>query len=724
MSDLLRAAFASCVLGAWSRHRPRDGRTLGGITLHEHQHDAVARCRALIAAHGGALLADQVGLGKTFVALALAREMGDAIVVAPAALREQWTRAATRAGMRACPFVSFEALSRGAVPRDDAALVIVDEAHHLRSAHTRRHRTMARLGQRRPLLLMTATPVHNRARDLAVLLSLVMGERALRASLAELQLLVVRRTDATIAAVSMRPIVEHAPPLRLPESDDLLHDITTLPSPVPPRDGGRADALVTLGLLRAWASSDAALVAALRRRLAMARALDDALTEGRHPTRAELAAWTESEGIQQLALPLLVTTTVAPSRDAAEWHARVVTHADAVRELLARLAAHDSPRDAARAEWLLSLRRRHGDHRLLAFTHSAETARALYRRLRAAPGIAVLTADGGDVAGGRLTRDAVLDRFAPRARGAAPPPAHSAVHLLIATDLLAEGLDLQETGLIVHLDMPWTPARLEQRVGRVARPGAIAATVRVYAIAPPASAEAVVRVEARLRAKLADVERCLGGLPLGRTALLEAPRSERSALEASEAQRALLARWRRGAEQRAPATEPTMMLASATAGWVAFVHDTDHGASGGLVAGTTEGASDDPGVVLDALQRLDSACDLGAARLDTTTALLSWRAHRAGAVRAGLAPGSAVPSRHQRRALTRVSTAMARVAPHQRAQLGAMAQRARRALSRPPSAQRDAQLGALMAAHPVDDAAWLAQLAILDGDGGADADAR
>ena len=39
--------------------------------------------------------------------------------------------------------------------------------------------------------------------------------------------------------------------------------------------------------------------------------------------------------------------------------------------------------------------------------------------------------------------------------------------VLIATDLLSEGLNLQDAARVVHYDLPWSPARLAQRVGRM-----------------------------------------------------------------------------------------------------------------------------------------------------------------------------------------------------------------------------------------------------------------
>jgi hypothetical protein len=83
------------------------------------------------------------------------------------------------------------------------------------------------------------------------------------------------------------------------------------------------------------------------------------------------------------------------------------------------------------------------------------------------------------------------------------------VTLLLATDLLSEGVNLQDASVVVHLDLPWNPQRLAQRVGRVRRIGG-ASEVFTYALAPPASADALLDADARLRRKLASAERVVG----------------------------------------------------------------------------------------------------------------------------------------------------------------------------------------------------------------------
>src|SRR6185503_18608445 len=131
----------------------------------------VERIQRLLDEHQGALLADDVGLGKTFVALAVARGWGDTVVIAPAALRDTWRDAARRASV-VIRFVSVESLGRRGAPPANPALVIVDEAHHLRSPKTRRFAAATSLCRAAKVLLLSATPIQNRLADLRTILSL------------------------------------------------------------------------------------------------------------------------------------------------------------------------------------------------------------------------------------------------------------------------------------------------------------------------------------------------------------------------------------------------------------------------------------------------------------------------------------------------------------------------------------------------------------------------
>lgn len=107
----VRDAIARCVLIADDPPPDEASARLGPIRLRAHQVDAVTRVRQLLAESGGALLADEVGLGKTYVALAFVREAVRPVVVAPAALLPMWEAALEQVRSTAT-LLSFERLSR------------------------------------------------------------------------------------------------------------------------------------------------------------------------------------------------------------------------------------------------------------------------------------------------------------------------------------------------------------------------------------------------------------------------------------------------------------------------------------------------------------------------------------------------------------------------------------------------------------------------------------
>lgn len=482
---------------------------IGRITLLTHQREAAARVAALAWRDGGAVLADDVGTGKTFIALAAARRLGTLAIVAPAALRARWLEALHLSDVDA-PVLGLERLARG-VPADFRPdVVIIDESHHLRNPATKRHAAVAALCRQARVLLLSATPVQNRRDDLAAQLGIFLGSAAWSMSDEERARFVVRRRaverDACVPSVLRLPKVDGPHWIRIPE-DDLLDRLLALPPPLPPSDGDDGGALLVYALARRWASSRAALVATLRRRLATALALEQALEEGRHPTRRELAAWCIGDGAMQLAFPELTTDTTATTPDRARFLDAVRVQQRAIRDLVAQLRASPDP-DAARVDALRTLRAAHPGEIVLAFSEFADTVNALGPALAAHGGVAWLTSRGARTVSGIASREAILAQLAPG--GDRAVPAAERVSLLMTTDVSSEGIDLQRASVVVHLDLPWNPARLEQRVGRARRLGAMHDRVTIYALAPPASSERLIEVERRLREKVGVASTAIG----------------------------------------------------------------------------------------------------------------------------------------------------------------------------------------------------------------------
>ena len=705
--ETARAMIASAVLGDAQREQ-----SVGPVVLRPHQADAVARVERLLRTHRGALVADDVGLGKTYVALAVARDR-NVVIVCPAAIVPMWREALRVCRMDAC-IISHESLSRSATPIGaDPDLVIVDEAHHARNPATARYRRLAALAARSSMLLLSATPVHNHHRDLCALLALFLGARAWSMPERESMTCVVRRTHDDVGhEPGDMPVVE---PMRMlhPEADGLdPHVLLSLPSPVPPRDGGRADALLTLGLVHRWASSRGALEESLRRRLAHALALDAALSDGTYPSRAELRRWLAGGDSIQLGFSELLAT--AADGDCPTLLAAVRAHADAVRSVLAILARTADP-DDDRARLLRVVRAAHPGERVVAFTQFAATAGAYWRRLRHEPGVVVLTAAGAQSAGGALTREEALTRFAPRAHSAPEPRAAERIELLIATDLLSEGVNLQDAAVVVHLDTAWTPARMQQRLGRVARLGSSHARVFNYRVAAPADAETVLELERRLATKLREAGRTVGVAGFITPSLGDTGDGDTSPAHAVQRVRTLLRSWRTDGEPPQSLLSDTRLRFAVVNGIadiaLALVMDAD--GTGRPLVETGGRITDEPSAVAEVVALLSNArsavfSDSGERVARTRARFERWLANSAAADCIDL--GLAAERRERTPVLQRITSIASRAPYHRRSAIAPLALEARRAATASYGIGAQRVLVELADA-PMDDEAWLRAVA-------------
>ena len=554
--------------------------TLGSITLRADQRRVAARAARALATLGGCLIAENVGRGKTFIALSLANRWQAPLVIAPAALRSTWRLAMGRAAVP-CAFATHESLSRRRAPGVDFDGLIVDESHHFRTTSTNRYTVLARLAASAPIVLLSATPLQNRQRDLAAQVALYLGERAFALGALDLARYTIRSEEAAFDGV---PEVR-APEWLAPDADDseVLRAILDLPPPPPLLDGGDSGALRCISLVRAWASSRAALNATLRTRRRIAIAVSQAAEQGRAPTRREALAWHAVENVVQLGFPAILVSG-SPTRAALLARARSLEREAVAMERLMELLRFSPDPDIARATVIRRLRDAHAPASLVAFSEYASTIAALFAALRTDAGVGMLTARDARIASGRITRDELLARFAPVAQGAPLPRPHERVTLLLATDLLSEGVNLQDASVVLHLDLPWNPARLAQRVGRLRRPGG-ADSVSTWLLSPPAGAAELLDAEARLRRKLATVEQVVGdgfqvlpALVSRETRLNDThalPPDESASAEKAGAFIACLERWHHAGARGAPSDARLAAggVGAPVTGWLAAMDD-------------------------------------------------------------------------------------------------------------------------------------------------------
>lgn len=171
------------------------------------------------------------------------------------------------------------------------------------------------------------------------------------------------------------------------------------------------------------------------------------------------------------------------------------------------LAGHWEAGKDAKLQALVELvGRRHKTDKLLIFTQFADTARYLEAELKR-HGVKALAAVTGDT--DDPTRYAV--EFSPVSNDARKEVTKAdELRVLIATDVLSEGQNLQDASIVVNYDLPWAIIRLIQRAGRVDRLGQQAEAIQCYSFMPAEGVERIIRLRAKVRQRLQENAEVVG----------------------------------------------------------------------------------------------------------------------------------------------------------------------------------------------------------------------
>jgi hypothetical protein len=366
------------------------------------------------------------------------------------------------------------------------------------------------------VLLLTATPVVNRSSDLVHLLRLfcsdssfsLLGMASIEETLSKRDYdLLMRAASAAVVArsaesleqiVDLLPRVTDETVIRVCSINQHLMlsllgvvDSLEFPNALESRDC----ALLRLHLLHRLASSGAAFRHTVRRHFAYTERAIDAIKRGEILSRSFARRIFNDEEELQLALGDSVESKLEREINPSAFHADR-------RRLVSLLGLLSTANGASpKAEALARILKTRASRKTIVFTTAVATALDLARRLGWRE-VAVVGAGKSWITSGRIPVDEALALFAPNARDRREPHRSMRLSTLIATDLASEGLDLQDADAVVHYDLPWTPLKLEQRVGRIARLGSTFRKSEVYWFAPPQALERRLRLEARISQKV------------------------------------------------------------------------------------------------------------------------------------------------------------------------------------------------------------------------------
>ncbi len=596
------------------------------IHLTSFQRDGLWRARRILDRYNGVLIADEVGLGKTFLAGELIREAAmdrrqKVLVIAPATLRDGPWRAFRSQFNLPMEIRSFDEMAddRRLNPQhatgiklkassiNDYALVVIDEAHNLRNPSTQRAEALRKLMTGSPpkkLALLTATPVNNSLWDLYYQLGYFLHNDAIFAQLGirsvrerfhqamaldpddlspehlfdVLDAVAVRRTrsfvkrfypndtvkiggrDTTITFPTPRvhkitydldrvlpgffDRFQHAldPPPDTPTDDPgvltlarYLPSLYRLDNHLDSHEAQLAG-LLRSGLLKRFESSPHAFANTCA---TMAKTHDAFLSllenhglVGSGDALVQLVA-ADSDEIDGLISELNAESV--HTRNASEYDAeRLARHVRRDRALLASFAAEarrvtrrNDPTLAELVDQLAQIAAQAeaqgigrtdtaNRRKVLVFSYYADTVDWIFEHLseatRADPRLAayrgrIATLSGRGKSG---DKERVLWGFAPLTTDPPDGEGHDRYDIVVTTDVLSEGVNLQQAGHIINYDLPWNPMRLVQRHGRIDRIGSHHQEVFLHCVFPDDRLDDLLGLEERLNAKIKQAAASVG----------------------------------------------------------------------------------------------------------------------------------------------------------------------------------------------------------------------
>lgn len=478
----------------------------------------------------GAILADEVGLGKTIEAGIILSEMWAEgrrrmIIIVPASLRTQWKmelldkfRLPSTLLDSATWGVGQQAIERGEAniyicsyhfahshaPQLGRAawdLVVFDEAHTLRGVYKTDNvmaRALRSAFQDYKKVLLTATPLQNNLKELYGLISII--DPTFFSSIdtfAEQYNAVTTRDTATYGTLRSRlaRVVHRTLRRQVQEYVNFTRRKAIVeeyrPAPAEQRLAAHLEAYLTRDDTLGLPERGRQLLTLMVRRIMASSIYALSFTLGRFIQRLELYKATG-----QTTFPLLVndddnpTDDYAPDATPAEtmMPARIDEEIALLKALRQEAQAITDETKALRliATLQLSLDKTQalgGERKALIFTESRRTQDYLFRFLQTHgyEGKVVLfngTNEGDEArriyrlwlqhgdGASQATGNAAVDR-----RQALVDAFHQGAEIMIATEAGAEGINLQFCSIVVNYDMPWNPQRVEQRIGRCHRYG-------------------------------------------------------------------------------------------------------------------------------------------------------------------------------------------------------------------------------------------------------------
>lgn len=572
------------------KDRPR-GLPETKVNLAQFQEDAIARIFTRMKKYGGCIVADSVGLGKTWIAKKILEKIGyyerkNILVVCPAQLREMWRMELKRIDVKE-NIISQEELASDRYLEiaektlggrfDNVELIVVDESHNFRNPLSKRwenfftliHDKISKGGKRPYMLFLTATPINNTPWDLywqIMLLVLMDNSVFIKENIPDLFKLFKQAKENPsllndlLNEISIRRtrdyIVKNYPDayiaIELPNgetkeqkvifpervldninyqldeaykgmykeiSDAVTEKLTMAYYRILEykKEGVKSEAenlalgrMVAIGgifrtiLLKRLESSVESFRKTISNHIRFLEKLKVYIKNGKLLTKKAYAKYLMSidEELEEELKEELDDFKIE-EYDVDKLLRDIDRDIHLLKEILNKvnmIKPEDDAKLKVLKDKLLDLVK---DGQIVVFTYYADTLNYIYNEIKkderfSKLNIEAISSSGATKKTPRQREEIIKDFFSEK------------IQILLSTDVLSEGQNLQTAKYLINYDLHWNPTRMIQRAGRIDRIGSRFKQIFIYNFFPEDELEVLLRLVETLQNKIIDIDKAVG----------------------------------------------------------------------------------------------------------------------------------------------------------------------------------------------------------------------
>lgn len=531
--------------------------------LTEFQAFAVRKAIQILEKYNGVIIADSVGLGKTYVAKGLLRYFSlqdkNTLIICPASLKTMWEHQANELNIP-ITLLTQESIGRDGIPFDkikNINNIIIDEAHNFRNDSANRYKEIIQVTMDKKLVQLTATPVNNSIFDLYNILTLFLKDDDFKNKFGIAKLkdifknyeekkdevsnilneVMIRRSRTFIRKKygnKEKKLFIHGKEIKFPKRhlkkisysiselygenifNEIAKAIEYLHLPIISEDSlsekhqFNNNALVKTMLLKRFESSVEAFRNSITKQIKYCNLLLTSISQGFLITKKDVMEDIDSDNYDILDNVKKISLSEYQG-NIEVLLMQIETDKENLNNIIEMIEDIDHERDVKLQTLFDHIRheyRKNKKRKILIFTQFKDTARYIYKHLIDNNLGVVSEIDSKNNQNNK--KEKVVAQFAPMANPELFDPEKPEINILVSTDILSEGQNLQDCDTIINYDLSWNPVRIIQREGRIDRITTEHDNIYIYNFIPDDKLDSILNLTKRLSEKILYINETIG----------------------------------------------------------------------------------------------------------------------------------------------------------------------------------------------------------------------